>query len=307
MRAVNNMTFHVQAGDSLGIVGESGSGKSTVAFALFDRVPAPGRIIGGDVTYFSVHNLFHMSEEDQRRLYWDRVAMVFQAAQNTLNPLLRVQRQIEDIADAHHMDPKTAVQVADELCRMMYLDPQQALNAYPHELSGGMRQRVSIALALLLRPDLVVLDEPTTALDVISQAAVLRILNQVRADRQFALIFITHDISVIAEIVNRVIVMYAGRVVESGFVQDVIQHPRHPYTQGLVRSIPLLVGDLTATEGLRGQPANLLHLPSGCAFRERCPIAFARCAVEEPPLQTIGESGQVACHRYTSDSEVSGL
>ncbi|MCY0878454.1 MAG: ABC transporter ATP-binding protein [Firmicutes bacterium] len=301
--AVTDVSFRVQAGESLGIVGESGSGKSTIAFALFNSVPPPGEITGGAVRYFGQDNLYDMSYDQQRRLFWEKVAMVFQAAQNTLNPLLRIRQQILDIAQDHDIDFQQAMNSAKQLCEIMYLDSERVLNAYPHELSGGMKQRVSIALALLLNPSLVVLDEPTTALDVISQASVLRILNDVRKSHNLSLIFITHDISVISEIVDRIIVMYAGRIVETGPVRDVILHPRHPYTQGLLASIPPLRGNLSRTRALRGQPADLLHLPHGCAFHERCPRAFSRCRQEAPRLLTDdhGQTG-VACHLYASDS-----
>lgn len=306
--AVNHVSFSVQAGESLGIVGESGSGKSTVAFALFDSVPAPGAITDGTIQYFGTHDLLSMSEETQRRLFWEKIAMVFQAAQNTLNPLLRIRQQILDIADAHDIDGRKALETARELCSTMYLDPHRVLNAYPHELSGGMKQRVSIALALLLDPALIVLDEPTTALDVISQASVLRILNNVRQSRHLSLIFITHDVSVIAEIVDRVIVMYAGQIVESGPVRSVIQHPRHPYTQGLLASIPPLRGDLSQTTALAGQPANVLDLPPGCPFQDRCPSRFERCFHESPILLSDPETqSEVACHLYDPQSKEHAL
>ncbi len=308
MPAVNQVSFTVQQGESLGIVGESGSGKSTIAFALFDSVPAPGEITEGSIRYFGNQDLLMLTEEEQRHLFWEKIAMVFQAAQNTLNPLLRIRQQILDIADAHDIDGKQALDAARELCSTMYLDPHRVLNAYPHELSGGMKQRVSIALALLLNPSLIVLDEPTTALDVISQASVLRILNSVRQSRDLSLIFITHDVSVIAEIVDRVIVMYAGQIVESGPVRQVIQQPRHPYTRGLLASIPPLRGDLSRTAALAGQPANLLNLPPGCPFQDRCPSRWDRCFVEAPRLirDPDGRS-EVACHLYDPASKERAL
>jgi len=307
VQAVDDVSFSVHRGESIGIVGESGSGKSTIAFALFDSIPQPGQIAGGEIRYFNGDDILSMSEEQQRRMFWEKIAMVFQAAQNTLNPLLRVSQQIEDIADAHDMSGRDAMRTARELCTTMYLNPDRVLNAYPHELSGGMKQRVSIALALLLNPSLIVLDEPTTALDVISQSSVLRILNEVRRTRDLSLIFITHDISVIAEIVDRVVVMYAGRIVESGAVRSVIQHPRHPYTKGLISSIPLLRGDLSETFALAGQPANLLNLPPGCPFQDRCPSRFDRCLVEIPVIQHDADGAEVACHLYDPESKERAL
>nr|NNM90531.1 ABC transporter ATP-binding protein [Bacilli bacterium] len=296
--AVNHVDFCVNQGESVGIVGESGSGKSTIAFGLFDSVPSPGKIESGEITYNGNLSIRDLEEEKKRQFYWSKISMVFQAAQNTLNPILRIQNQIEDIAKAHRMDKKKAVQKAIELFETMYLDAKRVLKAYPHELSGGMKQRVSIALALLLEPKLVVLDEPTTALDVISQAAVLQILDRVRKEKGISLVFITHDISVIAEIVDRVIVMYAGKIVETGPVQKIITNPSHPYTQGLIASIPPLVGDLQSTHGLQGQPADTLHLPQGCAFASRCRHVLARCHEKQPPTIQIDHQSEVACYLY---------
>lgn len=296
VKAVDNISFTVREGESIGIVGESGSGKSTVAFALFDSVPDPGEITGGEVTYEGGVKLFELSEEAKRRFYWSRASMVFQAAQNTLNPILRISQQIEDIADAHKMDKRAALARATELFDTMYIDSGRVLSAYPHELSGGMKQRVSIALALLLGPRLVVLDEPTTALDVISQAAVLRILDNVRRESAISFVFITHDISVIAHVVDRVIVMYGGKIVETGPVEKIVANPSHPYTRGLIASIPPLVGDLSETRALPGQPANLLNLPKGCAFADRCELKQQRCLTEMPQIRTIGPDAEAACH-----------
>jgi peptide/nickel transport system ATP-binding protein len=301
LRAVSDVSFAVERGESVGFVGESGSGKSTIAFALFDKVPTPGRIVGGDITYFGDTKLLELSAERQRRFYWSKASMVFQAAQNTLNPLLRIGQQIEDIAGAHGVDKKTATKRAAELCEMMYLNPDRVLPSYPHELSGGMKQRVSIALALLLDPALVVLDEPTTALDVISQASVLRILADVRKQRDISLIFITHDISVISQVVDRVVVMYAGKIVETGTVEKIVRAPSHPYTKGLIASIPPLVGDLSGARALSGQPANLLQLPPGCAFASRCEFRTRRCETAYPATHRLDDGSEVACHLFDAE------
>lgn len=185
----------------------------------------------------------------------------------------------------------------------MYLDPTRVLDAYPHELSGGMKQRVSIALALLLDPEIIVLDEPTTALDVISQASVLKILNEIRRQRNISLIFITHDISVISQVVDRVLVMYAGSVVESGLVQKIVRDPSHPYAKGLIGSIPPLVGDLSDVHGLRGNPVNLLSLSGGCPFADRCPDVMTRCRTDRPLMRQLSTGNAVACHLYDAEGE----
>ncbi|MCL6442369.1 MAG: ABC transporter ATP-binding protein [Alicyclobacillus sp.] len=296
--AVDGVSFSVRKGESIALVGESGSGKSTIAFALFNSVPKPGQITSGVVSYFGGGNFLDLGPSSQRRIFWEKVSMVFQAAQNTLNPLLRIQKQIEDIAEAHHVDKKKAVQYANDLFQTMYLDPKRVLSAYPHELSGGMKQRVSIALALLLDPEIIVLDEPTTALDVISQASVLRILNDIRKQRNISLIFITHDISVISQVVDRVMVMYAGKIVESGPVRQIVTQPSHPYTRGLINSIPPLVGDLASVHGLSGNPVNLLKLTGGCPFAERCPNKLPQCTSQMPAMRPVSGDNLVACHLY---------
>lgn len=301
--AVNDVSFSVRKGESVALVGESGSGKSTIAFAIFNSVPKPGKIVRGEVSFFGGANFLNASASAQRRMYWEKASMVFQAAQNTLNPLLRIQKQIEDIAEAHHVDRKKAVLHARALFQTMYLDSKRVLPAYPHELSGGMKQRVSIALALLLDPDIIVLDEPTTALDVISQASVLRILNDIRKQRDISLVFITHDISVISQVVDRVMVMYAGRVVETGPVRQVVRQPAHPYTRGLIGSIPSLVGDLSQVHGLSGNPANLLKPTAGCAFADRCGAKLDGCTTLVPQMRRVADDSEVACHLFEETHE----
>jgi peptide/nickel transport system ATP-binding protein len=296
VRAVKNVSFQIQKGESLGIVGESGSGKSTIAFGLFNSVPEPGRIAGGEVHFMGGPNFLDVKGETQRRFYWSKLSMVFQASQNTLNPLLRIRRQVEDIAEAHRVDKKKAKAKALELFDMMHLDANRVMNAYPHELSGGMKQRVSIGLALLLDPEVIVFDEPTTALDVISQASVLQILNQIRKESGISLIFITHDISVISEVVDTVMVMYAGQVVERGPVSQVMLNPTHPYTRGLIGSIPPLVGDVTHTRAISGNPVQLSKVSGGCPFYARCELRQPKCLDVAPPWMELDNDVAVACH-----------
>jgi peptide/nickel transport system ATP-binding protein len=294
--AVHDVTFAIPRGESLGIVGESGSGKSTLGTALFDAVPHPGRITGGEVLYGHGVNFLNLDAEDQRQAYGTRIAMVFQGNQSSLNPLLRIRQQVEDIGKAHGVKDLAGLrQRAVELCTAMSLDADRTLEAFPHQLSGGMRQRVGIALALLLQPELIVLDEPTTALDVLSQAAVLRILARIKADRRISFVFITHDISVVSQIVDRVAVMYAGRLVEWGPVETVMTAPSHPYAQGLIGSIPPLDGSMDGVRPLSGHPPDLSQAVAGCPFAERCPERLPVCDTVPPPLVEAGDRA-VLCH-----------
>lgn len=295
--AVRSVQLDIPEGRILGLIGESGSGKSTVAFAMVNQVPRPGVITQGTVDYAGFGTLFDKPGEVQRRFRWQHVSVVFQAAQNTLNPLLRVRAQVEDIARAHGItDTAAVVEHARNLCTTVHLDADRVLRSYPHELSGGMRQRLGVVLALLLNPKIVILDEPTTALDVLSQEAVIDIIRRINRDLGLTILFITHDLSVVAELADDVAVMYAGRVVEQGTVEQVFARPRHPYTQGLVRAIPPLFGDLSRVRAMPGAPPNPSNLPSGCPFHPRCPVRIAVCETDEPPLSAVGEGRLVACH-----------
>lgn len=302
VRAVHDVSFAIPRGQSLGIVGESGSGKSTLGYALFDSVPRPGQIVAGEVLYGHGVNFLDLDAEDQRRAFGPKIAMVFQGNQSSLNPLRRIRQQIDDIGKAHGFDPRRPDlrERARNLFAEMSLDAERIMNAYPHELSGGMRQRVTIAIALLLDPELIVLDEPTTALDVLSQAAVLRILGRIKREGRISFLFITHDISVVSQVVDRVGIMYAGRLVEEGPVEAVIGSPWHPYAQGLIGAIPPLHGSLTEVRPLSGHPPNLSRLPTGCPFYARCPERIARCENIPPPRLVSGER-LVACHMRSGE------
>ena len=288
VKAVEDVSFSVAPGQIMGLVGESGSGKSMAAYSIMGLIDAPGKIVGGKV-FLKAQDLRTLSPEAMRRIRGNRIAMIFQDPMMTLNPVLRIDTQMIEAVLAHQKVSKaTAREMArDALVRVGIASPDERLLAYPHQFSGGMRQRVAIAIALLNKPDLIICDEPTTALDVTIQGQILYEMQKLCRESGTALIWITHDLSVIAGLADAVCVMYAGKIVESGSVQDVLEKPQHPYTYGLIASSP--------SRNLPGQPLRqiagmtppLLNLPSGCAFRTRCERATAVCE-NTPPLTNEG-------------------
>jgi peptide/nickel transport system ATP-binding protein len=285
-------------GSITGLVGESGSGKSTMALALLNAVQPPGRIVSGAVEVDGLGNLLALDDKQLRRVRGAGVGYVFQAAQNSLNPLKTVGRQLLDLGRSHRVaDRRALVRQARELLTRMGLDGGRVLDAYQHELSGGMRQRVGIMLALVLNAHLLVLDEPTTALDMISQANILSIIRSVHAERGLTTLVVTHDIGVVAEVAERVAVMYGGRIVEQGPTTEVLRAPRHPYTRGLINAIPRLTGDTALAQPLPGRPPTLGTIPRrGCVFRERCAVYAEKkwelCETTDP----AEGAPRVACH-----------
>jgi peptide/nickel transport system ATP-binding protein len=295
VRAVDDVSFSVTRGRVLGLVGESGSGKTVTGFSIIGLVDPPGRVVGGSILYQG-RELTTMSEPALRRLRGDRIAMIFQDPMMTLNPVLRIDTQMIETVRAHakvsHAEARARAR--DALGMVGIPSPEERLSAYPHQFSGGMRQRVAIAIALLHRPDLIVADEPTTALDVTIQAQILAEVQKLAREQGTALIWITHDLSVVAGLADEVAVMYAGRVVESGPVSDVLDRPLHPYTHGLIGSVP---GRNRRGERLRqipGMTPSLLALPEGCAFRTRCFRADATC-LRDPPLEDVAPARPVRC------------
>jgi len=298
LRAVNGASLDVQPGEVMAVVGESGSGKSTLAFSILNLVPPPGKIVNGEILFDS-KDVLSLSEEELRQYRWKEVAMVFQAAQNAMNPVMRIADQMVDTAQAHGKASKGEVlEKAAELLRMVRLEPSQVLHSYPHELSGGMRQRVIIVLSLLLDPKMLILDEPTTALDVVTQAYILDILADVREKLGLTMVLLTHDMSIVAKIADRVTVMYAGRVMEVGKIEEIFYDAKHPYTIGLINAAPSLIGDIADKKPIPGSPPNLLNPPPGCPFHPRCAYATDRCREEEPELKEIGDGRLVACHNW---------
>ena len=295
VRAVEGMSLDVHRGEIIGLVGESGSGKSTAVLGMFRLLPPPAVITAGEV-HFQGQDVLAMDEEALRQLRWRDVSLVPQSALNALNPVLTVGAQFADTIQAHGPASNSEARArAAELLQLVELDPQH-LDSYPHELSGGMRQRVAVALALALRPPLILMDEPTTALDVVVEREILSRVMQLQREQGFAILFITHDLSLLTEIATRIGVMYSGRLVELAPVDRVAAGGRHPYTQGLLRAMPRARGDGPPPESIPGSPPRLTDPPPGCRFHPRCRLATARCHSEEPVLREIGPGHSVACH-----------
>ena len=296
--AVDGVSFTVARGESVCVVGESGCGKSLTALSLLRLVPPPGRIASGSRILFDGDDILTLDRERLRAIRGQHMAMIFQEPMTALNPVLSVGEQIAEVLRVHTTLPRAErwTRTVAMLTQVGIADAATRAKQYPHELSGGMRQRVMIAMALIMSPKLVIADEPTTALDVTIQAQILELLRDLRARTGMALLLITHDLGVVAEMASRVIVMYAGRVVEEAPVQALFAAPRHPYTKGLLAAIPRLGDDTDRLLTISGSVPPPTALPSGCAFRDRCPQAFARCATEEPALVSVGSAHRARCH-----------
>ncbi len=340
VHAVTDVSFTLRHGEILGLAGESGSGKSTLAYAITCLLRPPATITGGEIIYYprpsqdgkdnsrvaitrlskngkSKHakdgngnsndeaqsiNLLHLSPAQLRDVRWDDLAIVFQSAMNALNPVMTVGAQIMDVLRTHRpqMGSDSRKRRAIELFQLVGIAPDR-LRSYPHELSGGMRQRAIIAIALALSPEILIMDEPTTALDVVVQREILTEIMRLREKLGFSVIFITHDLSLLLELADHVAIMYAGRIVEKASRRDLYLHPRHPYSYGLLNSFPSLHGPRRKMAGIPGSPPDLRAVPPGCAFHVRCPLAIDACHEVLPSLQSVqgGDSGQlVACHLY---------
>ena len=298
VKAVDNVSFTLEKGESMGIAGESGCGKSTLAYSLLKLVPPPGRIVGGKIVIDGI-DVTNMSEDEvRRRVRWKKISMIFQGAMNALNPVYTVGYQLAEPLIYHKgMTRREAIEIAKEYLKLVGLHPD-LVNRYPHELSGGMKQRVVIAMALLLNPSIVIADEPTTALDVVVQAQVLNVIKDLQRKLRISVILITHDLSIISEIADKVAIMYAGKIVEIGPLDRVYTNPLHPYTQGLLRSIPRLRGGPEKLEWIPGTPPDLISPPPGCRFHPRCKYAMDICRKEEPKMIEIEPKHYAACWLY---------
>jgi oligopeptide/dipeptide ABC transporter ATP-binding protein len=297
VQAVNDVSFEIGEGERFGLVGESGSGKSTIALALLRLIRPPGKIEGGELILDGT-NLVDLTEEEMRKVRLAKIALVAQGAMNSLNPVVRVRDQIRDGLKDHEVNLSNRAfdNRVDELLHSVGLRKDVA-NMYPHELSGGMKQRVCIAIAISLRPKLIIADEPTSALDVVVQRQVMDTLIKVQEDLGASVILIGHDMGLMAQVVDRLGIMYAGNFAEVSKVNELFSKPLHPYSQLLIASLPSLEVK-GAFQGIPGLPPSLLNRPVGCAFRSRCPKAFDRCAVDEPGLRETEPGRRVSCHLY---------
>ncbi|MDK6028192.1 ABC transporter ATP-binding protein [Ignisphaera sp. 4213-co] len=295
VKAVDDVSFSLKRGEILGLAGESGSGKSTLGYALMRLVPPPGKIVKGSIKFMG-EELTSMSEEEfRKRIRWKGISMIFQGAMNSLNPVMKIGDQIAEVFKLHlGLSKEEGVKRARELLKTVGLDPEK-VNAYPHELSGGMKQRVVIAMALALNPPLVIADEPTTALDVVVQAQILNLLKTLQREKNMSMIIISHDLSLLAEISDYLAIMYAGKIVEYGSSDTIYKSPSHPYTIGLLDSIPSLSSEKTELKGIPGEPPDLINPPPGCRFHPRCPFAMDICRKEEPPMTKLENGHIVFC------------
>ncbi|HEY8417504.1 MAG TPA: ABC transporter ATP-binding protein [Limnochordales bacterium] len=322
VKAVDGVSFRLYPGETLGVVGESGCGKSMTALSIMGLVPRPGRIVDGQILLLG-QNLVGMPERELRRWRGSRMAMIFQDPLTTLNPVLRVGTQVTESIRIHYGDAPADREPAGRgrlpgwladpwgvrrrqaaweravamLEKVGIPAPADRMKAYPHELSGGMRQRIMIAIALSCNPALLLADEPTTALDVTIQAQILELMRQLQEEFGTSILLITHDFGVVSEVCHRVMVMYAGKVVETGSLERVLENPLHPYTQGLLASIPRLGDRSHRVKPIEGTVPELHDLPPGCSYCTRCPWADAHCAAVEPPLRELVPGHQVACHK----------
>ncbi len=298
LRAVDDVSFEIPAGGTIGIVGESGCGKSVTSLSILRLIQRPGRVASGKIV-FDGRDLLALSEKEMRAVRGQQIAMVFQEPMSSLNPVYTVGDQIAESLILHQKKSKReALARAVELLALVGIpSPEERVSAYPHQLSGGMRQRVMIAMALACGPKLLIADEPTTALDVTIQAQILELLADLRAKTGMAVMLITHDLGLVAEFAEHVVVMYAGRVVESAPVKDLFRKPQHPYTRGLLRSVPSYSDNARKTRlpTIPGVVPDLRKLPAGCRFRDRCDVAVERCGVEEPSLEKLSDGRLVRC------------
>ena len=302
VKAVRDVSFELRKRECLAFIGESGSGKSTLGTSLISLIPGTGRVSDGKIIYRGNSkevNIAKLSENDVRKLRWKEIAMVFQSALNSFNPILKIWNHVLETAKAHGVNDKNFVRKKSlELLELVQLDPERVLKSFPHELSGGMKQRTLIAMSLSLDPKILILDEPTTALDILTQKNIIELLKKIKSELELAMIFISHDLSIAAELADRVATMYGGKIVEIGPTDSIFYHPKHPYTKGLLKAVPKISGGFEELFSIPGEPPDLINPPSGCPFHPRCQYADEICKKEAPQLERVEEEHYVACYKW---------
>ena len=296
VKAVNNVSFTIHPGEVVGLAGESGSGKSTIAHAIL-RILHPPALISGGQAFFEGQDILEMDESELEQFRWKKISIVFQSAINALNPVMKIRDQLTDVMLHHGLTKSAAAQRAIDLFELIGIEPAR-LASYPHQLSGGMRQRVVIAIALALNPSLLIMDEPTTALDVVVQKDILEQISLLQNKLGFSILFITHDLSLLVEISTHISIMYAGEIVEKAPARELFENPLHPYTLGLMNSFPSISGVKQRLIGIPGSPPDLVSPPSGCKFHPRCSKVMPSCSQVEPVSRQITSNHSVACHLY---------
>ncbi len=302
LRAVDNVSFDLRKGEILGLVGESGCGKSVTALSIMKLLPVPsGKYIDGEIV-FDGRNILSLPKEEMYSIRGNRIAMIFQEPMTALNPVKKIGKQISEVFELHRKDMargEVYKEIQELLLRVGISEPEQRMNEYPHQLSGGMRQRVMIAMALACRPDILIADEPTTALDVTIQAQILELITGLQKEYGMSVIFITHDLGVIANLSDNVVVMYAGKVAEKGSTADIFRTPSHPYTVGLLNSIPRFTHERKSRlKSIEGMVPSISDYPEGCRFRNRCEYAFEPCSIKHPDGYFLSSQHIVNCYRY---------
>jgi peptide/nickel transport system ATP-binding protein len=302
VQAIDGVDFYIKPGETLGVVGESGCGKSVTSLSILRLIQTPpGRILEGSEIYLEGQNLLTLSEKEMRQIRGNKISMIFQEPMTSLNPVFKIGFQISEVLVLHQgMNKEQARQKSIDMLKLVGISrPEKVVDDYPHSLSGGMRQRVMIAMALACNPQLLIADEPTTALDVTIQAQILELMKKLKTDLNASVMLITHNLGVVAETCQRIIVMYAGKVVEEGDVYSIFEEPKHPYTQGLLKSIPNIEVKQTKLDSIPGMVPNPLNMPIGCRFEPRCERALEICKTKVPDLTNLGVERNVRCFLYS--------
>ncbi|WP_164974688.1 ABC transporter ATP-binding protein [Halegenticoccus tardaugens] len=305
-RVLDSVSLDIYRDEILGVVGESGSGKSMFASALLDAVVRPGQLTG-EITYYPTEgeeiDLLDLSPAELKRLRWEEISMVFQGAMSSFNPTMKIRQHFEETLDAHQQDRERGLEHARELLSDLYLDPDRVLRSYPHELSGGMSQRALIALSLVLEPRVLVMDEPTAALDLLMQRSILSLLERLQEKYNLTIVFITHDLPLVAGLADRLAVMYAFEFAEIGPSEELIRDAAHPYARSLLKAVPNLDAPLDRMRPIAGSAPDPVNVPTGCSYHPRCPLADDECIEADPGYYDVGENRVAACHHWRESSE----